>query len=207
MTDRTSTSVQDDLLMLSLPHHARLLKADTLLSSPSKFDLLFRCVKGLMTPVVGGTWTYDEPLTSIEFDDFNVDNFTMHPKVSSAILESMEVDVNRVLPTLDENVYGFGKQVARLAQLAHIRNIIDSTKPAPSLSSSRSRPKNHTARTTAFQSKISALAMQKLQSFLEEYLNNQIADTLLYDAKFGGVVTRNGLLDSEADFGNGRYVA
>ena len=52
---------------------------------------------------------------------------------------------------------------------------------------------------------IRAKAAEKLHDFLEMMLNNQVQDSLLYDASLGGLISADGLADFNADFGNGRY--
>jgi len=89
-------------------------------------------------------------------------------------------------PTLDENVYGFGKQIARLAQLAHIASVLEPKKKGgekPSLTET---------------------ITEVLHQYLSAFLLGQNKDKLLYDTVFGGIVSQNGLTDSMDDFGNGR---
>ena len=96
-------------------------------------------------------------------------------------------------PTLDENVYGFGKQVARLAQLAHIASVLE--------------PSSETGK--AGDDSADSLTVQitkVLHRYLSAYLLGQNRDKLLFDANFGGIVSINGLKDSQDDFGNGWYV-
>ncbi|KAL3904679.1 MAG: hypothetical protein SGILL_009974, partial [Bacillariaceae sp.] len=176
-----------NLLMLALPHHAELLSKSVKLSG-SKFDLKYECVKGRMTPVIGSTWSYDETLLDSAFDTgfTPVDNTTQE-----MILEQVDDDLDRVLPTLAENVYGYGKQVARLAQLAHIA---DRLEPKPSIEV------NVTETSTVL-----GKATKALSKYLEAYLSSQVSDGLLFDSKMGGLVSNNGLHDKGEDFGNGRY--
>jgi endoglucanase Acf2 len=177
------------LLMLALPHHAQVLTTSMIIPSTS-FDVTYQTIKGNMTPVVGSTWSYDEQLTNIEFDDplslsrlENLDNSTKH-----TILDQVDKDLTRVLPTLSENVYGFGKQIARLAQLAHIAFMLES----PTKSSDPS-------------SSIASKAEALLFEFLTSFLSSKSDDNVLYDGNFGGIITRNGLIDQQEDFGNGWY--
>jgi endo-1,3(4)-beta-glucanase len=44
-----------------------------------------------------------------------------------------------------------------------------------------------------------------LEAALDNFLNSRVSDSLVYDGNLGGLVTTDGLLNSEADFGNGRY--
>jgi endoglucanase Acf2 len=173
--------------MLALPHHAELL-SKTVKLSQMKFDLEYKCIKGKMTPVIGSTWSYDEPLFDLAFDSgFNpVDNATQQ-----LILQQVNDDLDRVLPTFAENVYGYGKQVARLAQLAHIAD--------------RLEPKSLANENTTESNSVLGKATKVLSYYLESYLSSKVSDGLLFDSKMGGLVSNNGLHDKGEDFGNGRY--
>jgi endo-1,3(4)-beta-glucanase len=198
MNENSATSVSA-LLMLSLPHHARSLPSETILSS-SEFDLAYVCIKGAMTPVVSDTWAYDIALNAPDFDDVDMMVYAkgLAPSVRNLIMESVQKDLTRVLPTLDENIYGFGKQTARLAQLAHIADMMDYSAFAQG---------NHTQNVTKpTASPAFADAKSKLHSFLVSFFDGQETDKLVFDAKFGGIVSQDGLYNSEADFGNGRCV-
>jgi endoglucanase Acf2 len=168
----------DFLLMLALPHHAELLPKSSLLNA-KHFDLTYRCIKGTLTPVIGSTWSYDEPLLDLEFDGPLED---LDPGVRQTILDQVEDDLTRVLPTANENIYGFGKQVARLAQLTHIAHRLQSGNASDILERSSTL----------------------LSSYLEMYLSGEVTDGLLFDSNMGGLVSANGLRDKGEDFGNGR---
>jgi endoglucanase Acf2 len=182
------SSSSQSLLMLALPHHAEVLP-DSVKLTEKTFDLKYRCIKGDMTPIVGFSWSYEEPLYALEFDA----NF--HPVEESyrkLILEQVEDDLNRVLPTFAENVYGYGKQVARLAQLAHIANQLEPQQ-------------SHLGGNTTLSDSILGKATKLLSKYLEAYLSSDVSDGLLFDSKMGGLVSNNGLHDKGEDFGNGRY--
>jgi endoglucanase Acf2 len=183
------SSPSQSLLMLALPHHAELLPDNVKLTEES-FDLTYRCIKGDMTPVIGFAWSYDEPLYDLEFDD----NFKpVEESYRNLILDQVQDDMNRVLPTLAENVYGYGKQVARLAQLAHIADQLD---PPSKLG-------GHNIMTLS--DNVLGKTTNLLTKYLEAYLSSNVSDGLLFDSKMGGLVSNNGLHDKGEDFGNGRY--
>lgn len=96
---------------------------------------------------------------------------------------------NHHQPTLDENVYGFGKQVARLAQLAHIASVLED--------------KDSAIKQEKQEDSLTVSLTKVLHSYLSAYLRGQIRDKLLYDTNFGGIVSTNGLKDFMDDFGNG----
>jgi endoglucanase Acf2 len=185
----TPSSSSNNLLMLALPHHAQLLSSSVMLNS-QKFDLRYRCIKGYLTPVIGGTWTYEEPLFDIEFDS---PKQMSEPAIRDTILKQLDDDLTGVLPTSTENVYGYGKQVARLAQLAHIANELEI------------RRDNLGNTTTPASPTLLEKATQQLSTYLEAYLSSNVGDSLVFDSNLGGLVSSNGLLNKAEDFGNGRY--
>jgi endoglucanase Acf2 len=209
--ETSSGTNQKSLLMLALPHHAQSLPSTMQLGS-DQFDLQYRCIKGPMQPVLGSSWSYDEDLPPVGFEV--VENkqqqqirqqTLLKPAVRSSLISSLTGDIDLALPTLDENVYGFGKQVARLAQLAHIAhelklglNRITST--APNDTSREGMVSDAKALSDTFDS-----AIGRLRPALEHFLTNNVADYLVYDGNLGGIVTINGLRSKDADFGNGRY--
>jgi endo-1,3(4)-beta-glucanase len=174
------------LLMLALPHHVQVLPKSVQLSE-KRFDLTYKCIKGPLTPIVGSFWSFEEPLLDLNFD---APNQNLDAGVRRTILSQVEKDMVRVLPTNDENVYGFGKQVARLAQLAHIAKELESGQSGETGAEE--------------ESSLVQKGKELLFSYLENFLTSQVSDFLLFDANMGGLVSKNGLMDKSADFGNGR---
>ena len=186
--DAQPTDTQLDLLLLlGLPHHIQKLPASQQIE---QFDLRYESIKGTMMPVVGNVWSYEEHLTEMDLEGetakaqiAKMDNMT-----KSIILDQVTQDLTRVLPTLNENVYGFGKQVARLAQLAHIAHELelgDDSKEKFGI--------------------VTTQATKLLHHYLSYFLESKNDDYLVYDVAFGGIVTKNGLRDKQEDFGNGWY--
>lgn len=187
---RSSTVHNELLLMLALPHHAQVLPSNMILKD---LDLRYQCIKGNMTPIIGGKWTYDEHLTNIGFDDEqSLRNLqSLDAKIKHKILDQVEKDLRIVLPTLTENVYGFGKQVARLAQLGHIASVLEAPRSDNNVTAGEPT-KSLTHRATRL-----------LHGYLSNFLDGINTDNLVYDVNFGGIITRNGLLNMQEDFGNG----
>jgi endo-1,3(4)-beta-glucanase len=168
MTDNSlrPNAATNALLMLALPHHAQLLPKTTMLDY-EHFDLVFKCVKGPLKAVVGSSWSYIEPLLDLKFDGPLQD---WDPSVRSFILAQVDEDLNRVLPTRTENVYGFGKQVARLAQLAHITKRLQSNNSTIKSSNSDQA------------SSLLEKATGLLSEYLDLFLTGQVTDKLVgYD--------------------------
>jgi Glycosyl hydrolase family 81 C-terminal domain/Glycosyl hydrolase family 81 N-terminal domain len=205
-----ATGKTTDLLMLSLPHHAVSFNPNHVLDA-KHFDLAYLCIKGAMAPVVGSIWTYEEKLLPLGFEPILTDAWPYspteetlrNPAIRKLLADNLEDDLNIAMPTRTENVYGFGKQIARLGQLAHIADVLVGPDHASSNNSVSGKPalKGLEARLLHIRDS----AMEKLNGYLELLLENQLSDSLLYDASLGGLVSTEGLADFNADFGNGRY--
>jgi endo-1,3(4)-beta-glucanase len=187
-TSHMPNEVTKPLLMLALPHQAELLSNRVLLK-PQTFNLVFQTIKGPLMPVVGDTWSYDEPLIDIGFDGVAK---KINPAVRRILMEQIDDDLGMILPTSAENIYGFGKQIARLAQLTHIAKLLYQ----------ENNQGNQFQSGTGIPEKAQAL----LSNYLEVFLSSQVTDRLLFDSNLGGLVSSNGLMDKAEDFGNGRYV-
>jgi len=188
MTSTGSTQLstnENQLLMLGLPHHADVLSSDSILTIKT-FDLEYQCIKGLMSPVVGSTWSYDETLTSTGFDTETLTE--LHPEVKNIILISLKNDLEIGLPLPSENFYEHVKHLARLAQLAHIASMM--TYP-------RNMNKNQSQILNFYLETLDD-AKTKLHSSIRSILDSKFTDKLFYDAKFGGIVSRNGLIDRKS---------
>ena len=186
----TKSATKGKLLMLALPHHAEVIPKPNVLDSV-KFDVNYECIKGNMTPVIGSTWSLDEPLYDIDFDG---PIQAVDDNIKDLILKQVEDDMNQVLPNFAENVYGYGKQVARLAQLAHIADRFEEK-------SAKTKNMADAKQGSSILGKVTT----QLSNYLEAYLSSEVSDELLFDQNIGGICSKNGLLDKGEDFGNGRY--
>lgn len=207
----TQTSTTPNLLlMLALPHHAQKLSPSIQLGS-DQFDLDYRCIKGPMRPVVGSTWAYDETLPMFGFDGdsgSNLSRMYLDPSVKRVILQNLQGDVTIAQPTSTEDIYGFGKQAARLAQIAHIANNLLDNSTASSSSASGKHPDMRLSAdddAQAIATNVLKQALDVLYHSFDLLLKGKVSDALAYDANMGGLVTVNGLRNPNADFGNGRY--
>jgi endoglucanase Acf2 len=204
-TASSSAAASKPLLMLALPHHAQTLPTSMQLGH-DEFDLVYECIKGPMRPALGRVWSYEELLPSLGFDDFdlfsNQRTDYLDPHVRATIAETLMEDIRLALPTLTENVYGFGKQTSRLAQLAHIALMLRKGNKTDHFA---------TANRMIDDGKVLDIdgvyseAVVLLRDVLEHFLNSTVSDSLLYDENLGGLVSSDGLRDTSADFGNGRY--
>ena len=137
--------------------------------------------------MVGSLWSYDEPLLDLEFDGPAPD---MDSSTRQIILEQVREDLEMLLPTADENIYGYGKQVARLAQLTHIADQLKHDDEDTSSEDSGLDIFDH--------------ASSLLAENLQQFLSVEVKDKLLFDSNLGGMVSKDGLSDKDEDFGNGR---
>ena len=213
-TANDAAGKQTDLLMLSLPHHAFSFTKSHILDS-SHFDLVYQCIKGAMTPVIGSVWTYEEELLSLGFEPSahdaskSLDSILSNKSVRRLLVDNLEDDILIAPPTRTENIYGFGKQVARLAQLAHIADqLLGPTNPTNLGSNSSKTNNTQSFSGTPLDERLASVrekALRKLSENLELLFTDQLSDSLLYDASLGGLVSSDGIADFNADFGNGRY--
>lgn len=242
----SSPSTDVPLLMLALPHHAASISsAEALLMRPADFDLFYHSIKGRMVPVVGNTWSYEEELTFIGFGDDPTPASSLSATGASApsqrpsiheptaisaldqsirdvILETVESDLKVNLPDLSGGAYSFGKQIARLAQLAHIAEAIDAANmieiaaevdrikndtenglDQSPISSSMLPPLDTASSETSGRESRRAFAM--LEKYLSMWFGGGSEERLLYDAQLGGILSKVGTEDINADFGNARY--
>ena len=79
-----------------------------------------------------------------------------------------------------EDSYGFGKQAARMGNLALIAHEIG-------------------------EDDLQSKAITILKDHMLQWLKQENKDALIYDEDFGGIITSEGLNNVMADFGNGRY--
>ena len=251
------------LLMLALPHHAASITfADELLLRHDDFDLIYRSIKGRMVPVIGNTWSYEEELTFMGFGDEAIpqqqqtpsssgtgtSSSTSHPPIvheSTAIstldqsvrdllIKTVEADMKINLPVVTNGAYGFGKQIARMAQLAHIGAVVDAantkeidalvdeikknttttTKDGSSSSNSQASSSTSSSSSTLTTSDGSTVTgsgtARRGYALLEKYLTMWLVGDgndkkLVYDAQLGGILSKEGMQDINSDFGNARY--
>lgn len=191
-TQEGGSNANIDLLMLALPHH--LYAIDTISSSPSSpistkrpilpvLDANYTCIKGNMTPIVGNQWVaYVETLTELNLGS---EGTITNTAAVDEIHRNLLLDSNIITPTA-KDVYGFGKQIARMAQLVHISDTIGVHTTDNTIDVA-----NKTAETVA--------------AYLGDWFDGKRGDALVYDIDIGGIVSKDGLENPQADFGNGWY--
>lgn len=100
------------------------------------------------------------------------------PTKVTAIVEALNKDMN-IQPAASDP-YFFGKEIARSARLALIADQFNLSSIAASIRSN-------------------------VKVFMNQWLTGQNSDALQYDKTWGGICSKNGLANSQADFGNGIY--
>jgi len=172
----------------ALPHHRQTL------SSKSKFDTGLSVVTplaGTLQAVVGTSWLMTEKLSSLSRSFWDTSaSFTSAQ--TSAIVAQLALDAPTA-PIANQDPYTFGKLIARLARLALIADQFGQSDIA---SSTRSFMKT---------------SLEVALGLSGASPDNQ--DPLLYDTRYGGVVSTQGVAipgvpwgsGSAADFGNGIY--
>lgn len=178
------------LLMLALPHHVNKIVADETVGFLPWGSLDYRGgLKGHLTPILGRSWKMRLELTPIswlppkQIDDIALRNELGEILKGDVARPNAETDDKAAWIAYDNwfgNAYWNGKEAARLATLALIAENI------------RQEP-----------SRVSAY--NQLEAILEVWLEGKNKDPLVYDATYGGLCTKIGLYDHDADFGNGYY--
>lgn len=112
---------------------------------------------------------------------------------------------------LESGAYGFGKGIARLAQLAIIADSIEGAnvhgKHTTAKNVTTAKDDSHVTKpTTPSSSTTSQRAYALLEKYLTMWLVGDGSDRrLFYDVDLGGIVSKDGLKDVFSDFGNVRY--
>jgi len=178
------------LLQLALPHHVDALVADDTVGFLEPDVLAYRGgLKGSCRGVLGAAWRVREELSKISF---SAPRPVLDGSKVDALRAQLKSDVARPAgETADDaawiayddwfgNAYWNGKEAARLAGLALVAEALGDAESA-------------------------AAAVAQMRAILELWLTGENGDPLVYDSTYGGLCTRRGLYDHDADFGNGWY--
>jgi len=138
-------------------------------------DIARPVLRGKMVGVTGEQWTLTEPLTSIEWSPPRP--IADQAKLD-AVRDALKGDSERTFIAVDP--YGGGKELGAMARLILIAEEISEDEIATKLRT-------------------------KLAAKIDEWLGGDVADPLMYEPTYGGLVSKNGLADRGADFGNGWY--
>ncbi|KAH6791873.1 glycosyl hydrolase family 81 protein [Perilla frutescens var. hirtella] len=167
-----------DLLMLAHPLHLRLI-SDFDCSVSLLEDFKYDSIDGELVGVVGDSWTLKSDPVSVTWHSIKgVEEESCSEIIGALVNDVAALDASSVSTS---SSYFFAKLVARAARLALIAEEVCYTDVIPAI-----------------------------KKFLKETIEPWLEGTFgpngfLYDAKWGGIVTKQGSLDSGADFGFGVY--
>lgn len=182
------TSGVGELLMMSLPHHQRNL------TNPKITGAAFNSIRGKMLGITGKSWTMNIPLSDIQWHskapvDANKKAAIIAALTTRVVTPTTPADQDFV-PGTEDDSYGFGKEIAKLARIGLIAQQLD--QPA-----------------------VVTKVLENMQTAFTPWIDSTCADPLFYDVNpatqnngagsWGGICTKNGLLDSNADYGMGWY--
>ncbi|KAF7058756.1 hypothetical protein CFC21_065748 [Triticum aestivum] len=166
-----------DLLMLANPLHLRLLPDDC--SVRVLDDFKYRSIDGDLVGVVGDSWVLKtDPLSPTWHSTRGVNDDGVDEVVSAL---RKDVDSLASSPITTTSSYFYGKAIARAARLALIAEEVGCPDVIPAVH-------------------------RFLKATVTPWLDGSFqGNGFLYDPKWGGLVTKQGLQDSGADFGFGIY--
>ncbi|KAL2620339.1 hypothetical protein R1flu_000544 [Riccia fluitans] len=165
-----------DLLILSLPHQRDNMTLSAVQSIPS---LAYTSIDGNLEGVVGDSWTIATAPIQVGWYS---NSGLQKPEYRDPVVNAIQVDVAN-LSSIDTNAtYFYGKQLARAARLALIAEELGNLAPQ----------------------------VETVREFLTKTLTPWFDNTfsgngLVFDSKWGGIVSINGAADPGGDFGLGLY--
>jgi endo-1,3(4)-beta-glucanase len=185
LTYRFRTVGEGDLLMLALPHHIDIMTPYTPLTSQYNDTKAVRRIytpiysmKGKMVPCIGQTWELQYQLQSPSWV-YDLSNTMISTPQLNSIAQALLQDLSSVIPSAID-VYGFGKEVARMATLALIADNLG-------ISSIRQN------------------ALQIIENTITTWLRGTNPNAFVYDSVYGGVITAQSMTNSASEFGLGWY--
>lgn len=167
-----------DLLLLAHPLHLQLLSAGEC-GITILNDFRYKSIDGELVGVVGDSWALKTAPVPVTWHSIRGIKEDCYPEIVSALFKDVEeLNTN---PISTNSSYFYGKSLARAARLALIAEEVSALELIPQI-------KNF------------------LRNTIEPWLDGTFnGNGFLYDDKWGGLVTKQGSLDSGADFGFGIY--
>ncbi|XP_042477412.1 probable endo-1,3(4)-beta-glucanase ARB_01444 [Macadamia integrifolia] len=167
-----------DLLMLAHPLHLKLLSVDNGDVAVLE-EFKYRSMDGELVGVVGHSWVLKPDPVSVTWHSVHGINEEAFPEIVSAL--SKDVDNLNSSPITTNSSYFYGKAIARAARLALIAEEVCYLEVIP-------------------------MIRKFLGDSIEPWLDGTFnGNGFLYDGEWRGIVTKQGSLDSAADFGFGIY--
>lgn len=167
-----------DLLMLAHPLHLKILSSDDCDVTVLE-NFQYGSIDGDLVGVVGDSWVLKPPQVSVTWYSTKGVPEESYPEIVSALCKDVEALNSSAISTTSS--YFYGKLVARAARLALIAEEVCYLDVMPAIK-------------------------KYLKDTIEPWLDNTFnGNGFLYDSKWGGIVTKQGLVDTGADFGFGVY--
>lgn len=167
-----------ELLLLAHPLHLRLLSVDDC-NVAVLDDFKYNSIDGELVGVVGNSWVLRTDPISVTWHSIGGIKEDFFAEIVSALQKDVEgLNPNPITTTAS---YFYGKEIARAARLALIAEEVGFLDAIPT---------------------VRRFLQDTIAPWLEGSFNG---NAFLYDPKWGGIVTRQGSLDSGADFGFGIY--
>ncbi|KAM3353468.1 hypothetical protein ACQJBY_024568 [Aegilops geniculata] len=171
------TQGSGDLLMLAHPLHLRLLSKDRRVRVLE--DFRYRSIDGDLVGVVGDSWALRTDPVFPTWHSIRGVSEDGVPEIAAALRK--DVDELASSPITTTSSYFYGKAVARAARLALIAEEVGCPDVIPAVH-------------------------RFLNATVTPWLDGSFeGNGFLYDPKWGGLVTRQGMTDTGADFGFGIY--
>ncbi|XP_058773256.1 glucan endo-1,3-beta-D-glucosidase ARB_01444-like [Vicia villosa] len=170
-----------DLLMLAHPLHLQLLSENDLNNVTVLNDFKYKSIDGDLVGVVGDSWILKTDPVSVTWYSKNGVKEKHHEEIVSSLFKDVEGLNSSSIETTSCHV--FGKLIARAARLALIAEEVFFYDVIPKV---------------------------KVKKFLKETIEPWLEGTFkgngfLYDKKWGGIVTKQGCNDVNAEYGFGIY--
>ncbi|KAM7516632.1 hypothetical protein LguiA_006215 [Lonicera macranthoides] len=167
-----------DLIMLAHPLHLKLLSADDC-SITVLDDFKYKSIDGDLVGVIGDSWLLKTNPVSVTWHSIRGVKEESYAEIASAIHKDVE-ELNAAAISTTSS-YFYAKLIARAARLALIAEEVFCIDVIPTI-------------------------RNFLKETIEPWLNGTFGSNgFLYDRKWGGIVTKQGSVDSGADFGFGVY--
>lgn len=167
-----------DLLMLAHPLHVQLLSPDDCGVTVLE-DFKYRSIDGDLVGVVGDSWVLKSDPVSVTWHSIR----GIKEESRDEIIQALSRDVESLDPAAitTASSYFYGKLIARAARLALIAEEVSYPEVIPAVG-------------------------KYLKSTIEPWLDGTFSGNgFLYDAKWGGIITKLGSKNAGEDFGFGLY--
>ncbi|KAK2420230.1 putative endo-1,3(4)-beta-glucanase [Trifolium repens] len=172
------TKGSGDLLMLAHPLHLQILSEND--SNVTVLDdFKYKSIDGDLVGIVGDSWLMKTDPVSVTWHSSNGVKEECHDEIVSSLLKDVESLKSSPITTV--STYFYGKLIARAARLVLIAEEVNYLDAIPTVK-------------------------KYLEESIEPWLDGTFnGNGFLYDKKWGGIISKKGSTDIDADFGFGIY--